>query len=148
MRKQVFVKRGLIITLVLAFVLSLSAACMADMTGKDLVTEAKKTVAEISVADAKADIDAGKVAAVVDCRTEKEFKKGHLPKAVHIDRGLLEFQVEKKIPNKDSYIICYCKTGGRSCLASCTLIQMGYTNVKSMAGGWEAWIKAGYPIAE
>jgi rhodanese-related sulfurtransferase len=143
-----FVRNSLIIALVLAFALSLSASCLAAKTSSDFVKEAKKTVEEISVADAKADIDAGKVAVILDCRTEKEFKRGHLPNAMHIPRGLLEFQADKKIPNKNSYIICYCKTGGRSCLSTRTLTQMGYTNIKSMAGGWKAWLKAGYPIEE
>ncbi|MBA7568745.1 hypothetical protein ES708_10479 [subsurface metagenome] len=133
MFKQMFVRKSLILSLALIFTLSLSAYCLADMTGKDFVKEAKKTVKEISVADAKAAIDAGKVAVILDCRTAKEFKKGHLPKAINISRGLLEFKVAKKIPNKAGYVICYCKSGGRSCLSTCTLGQMGYTNVKSMA---------------
>jgi len=146
MRNQMFVKKSLIIFFVSLFTLSLSAVGMADMSSSDFVKEAKKTVKEISVADAKADIDAGKVAVILDCRTAKEFKKGHLPKAINIPRGLLEFKVAKEIPNKAGYIICYCKSGGRSCLSTCTLGQMGYTNVKSMAGGWKAWVKAGYPV--
>ncbi len=146
MRNQMFVKKSLTIFFVVLFTLSLSAACLAGMTSADFIKEAKKTVTEISVADAKADIDAGKVNVVLDCRTAKEFKKGHLPKAINISRGLLEFKVEKKIPNKASYVIVYCKSGGRSCLSANTLGQMGYTNVKSMAGGWKAWVKAGYPV--
>ncbi|MCD6486959.1 MAG: hypothetical protein J7K35_06515 [Syntrophobacterales bacterium] len=146
MRKQMFVKKSLTIFFVLLFAFSLSAACLADMTDKDFVKEAKKTITEISVADAKAAMDAGKVDVVLDCRTAKEFKKGHLPKAINLQRGLLEFKATKKIPNKDASIICYCKSGGRSCLSTCTLGKMGYTNVKSMDGGWKAWIKAGYPI--
>jgi len=140
-----FVKKSLIISFVLLFTLSLAASCLAGMTDKDFVKEAKKTVTEISVADAKAAMDSGKVL-VVDVRTAKEFKKGHIAKAVNIPRGLLEFKITKKIPDKAIYIICYCKTGGRSCLSTCTLGQMGYTNVKSMDGGWKAWVKAGYPI--
>ena len=146
MRRQMFVKRSLIIFFTLLFTLSLSAYCMADMTAKDFIKEAKKAITEISVADAKAVMDSGKVEVILDCRTAKEFKKGHVPKAVNIPRGLLEFKVTKKIPNKDAFIICYCKSGGRSCLSTCTLGKMGYTNVKSMAGGWKAWVKAGYPI--
>ncbi|MEA2014692.1 MAG: rhodanese-like domain-containing protein [Thermodesulfobacteriota bacterium] len=146
MRKQMFVKKSFVISIVLFFALSLSALCLAGMTSDDFVKEAKKTAKEISVADAKADIDAGKAIIILDCRTVKEFKAGHLPKAINIPRGLLEFKVEKKIPNKTSYVICYCKTGGRSCLSTSTLGQMGYTNIKSLAGGWKAWIAAGYPV--
>lgn len=147
MRRQMFVKRSLIIFLTLLFTLSLSAYCMAGgMTAKDFMKEAKTAITEISVADAKAAIDSGKVDVILDCRTAKEFKRGHVPKAVNIPRGLLEFKVTKKIPNKDAFIICYCKSGGRSCLSTCTLGKMAYTNVKSMAGGWKAWVRAGYPV--
>jgi len=146
MRKQLFVKKSLTIFFVLLLTLSLSSYCLADMTSKDFVKEAKKTVKEISVVDAKAAMDSGKVDVILDCRTAKEFKKGHLPKAINLQRGLLEFKATEKIPNKDASIICYCKTGDRSCLSTCTLGKMGYTNVKSMDGGWKAWLKAGYPI--
>ena len=146
MRKQLFVKKSLTIFFVLLLTLSLSSYCLADMTSKDFVKEAKKTVKEISVVDAKAAMDSGKVDVILDCRTAKEFKKGHLPKAINLQRGLLEFKATEKIPNKDASIICYCKSGDRSCLSTCTLGQMGYTNVKSMAGGWKAWVKAGYPV--
>ena len=93
MRRQMFVKRSLIIFFTLLFTLSLSAYCMADMTAKDFIKEAKKAITEISVADAKAVMDSGKVEVILDCRTAKEFKKGHVPKAVNIPRGLLEFKV-------------------------------------------------------
>ncbi|MEA3471099.1 MAG: rhodanese-like domain-containing protein [Thermodesulfobacteriota bacterium] len=147
MRKHTLVRGSLIAVFVLLFTFSFYASCLADMSADDFVKEAKKTVKEISVADAKTAIDSGK-AAVLDCRTEKEFKAGHLPKAIHLQRGLLEFKVTKKFPDKSAYIIIYCKSGGRSCLGTCTLTEMGYTNVVSMAGGWKAWVKAGHPIEE
>lgn len=116
-----------------------------DMTAKDFVGEAKKTITEISVADAKKAFDKGGYT-FVDCRTAKEFKMGHIPGAIHIPRGMLEFKVSKKLPDKNANIIMNCKSGGRSALATCTLCEMGYKNVKSLAGGWKAWVKAGYPI--
>lgn len=145
MRKRMYLRNSLVALFVLLFTLSVSAVCLADMTAKDLVDEAKKSIKEISVADAKAAIDSGK-ALVLDCRTEKEFKKGHIPKAINLQRGLLEFQVNKKFPDKSAYIIVYCKSGGRSCLGTCSMVKMGYTNVVSLAGGWKAWVKAGYPV--
>lgn len=145
MNKHV-VKRSLISFFAVILFFSLSALCFADMTAKDFVNEAKKSVKEISVADAKAAIDSGKAVIVLDCRTAKEFKSGHLPKAINIQRGLLEFKVAKKIPDKAAYVICYCKSGGRSCLSTCSLGKMGYKNAVSMAGGWKAWLKAGYPV--
>jgi len=118
----------------------------ADKTATDLVNAAKEKVCEISVAAAKEKIDSGASLIILDVREPDEFKKGHVPKATNIPRGLLEFKVTKAIPNKDAKIIAYCKTGGRSCLACSTLLTMGYKNVESIAGGWQAWLKAGYPV--
>jgi len=129
--------------LILMFGFSVSIA--ADMTSKDFVDEAKKQICEVSVSEAKDLFDKGGYV-FLDCRTSKEFKMGHIPGSVNVPRGLLEFKIEKKISDKDAPIIMYCKTGGRGCLATCTLCKMGYSNVKNMDGGWMAWEKAGYPI--
>jgi len=132
----------------LVFALSWGMALAGQpMTAKDFVKEAKSHIKEISVAEAKTKIEGGNVI-VLDVREPNEFKKGHLPKAINLPRGLLEFKVTKKIPNKDANIIVYCKTGGRSALATWVLKRMGYKNAVSMAGGWKAWVKAGYPIEE
>jgi rhodanese-related sulfurtransferase len=134
---------ALVICAALAF--SAPAALAKDKTAKDLVEEAKKNVTMISVADAKALFDKGGTV-FLDCRTEKEYKSGHVPGAMNIPRGLLEFQVEGKIQDKNATIVMYCKTGGRACLACESIGEMGYKNVKNMEGGWEAWLKAGYPV--
>jgi len=118
----------------------------ADKTTEDLVNAAKEKVCEISVAEAKAKIDSGAPLFVLDVREPDEFGKGHIPKAVNIPRGLLEFKVTSTIPDKNAQILAYCKSGGRSCLACSTLKEMGYKNVESIAGGWQAWLKAGYPV--
>jgi rhodanese-related sulfurtransferase len=137
-----------VIALVAALVLSASVVTVAaaDKTATDLVNEAKKKVSEVSVAEAKAKIASDASLIVLDVREPDEFKKGHIPKAINIPRGMLEFKIAKEIPNKDARILVYCKTGGRSCLASSTLLTMGYKNAMSMAGGWDAWLKAGYPV--
>ena len=130
----------------LVFSVSLTVAVAADKTPTDLVNEAKEKVCEISVADAKGKIDSGAPLFILDVREPDEFSKGHIPKAINIPRGLLEFKVGSAIPNKDAHIIAYCKSGGRSCLACSTLQELGYKNVESIAGGWAAWLKAGYPV--
>ncbi len=137
-----------VILVALTFALSACATTKATkpMTAADFVKEAKAKIKEITVAEAKAKIESGAPLVVLDVREPKEYKKGHLPKAINLPRGLLEFKVTKKIPNKDAYIIVYCKSGGRSSLATNTLRQMGYKNAVSMAGGWKAWVKAGYPV--
>jgi rhodanese-related sulfurtransferase len=137
-----------VIAMAAALVLSASVVTVAaaDKTATDLVNEAKKKVCEVSVAKAKAKIDSDASLIVLDVREPDEFKKGHIPKAINIPRGMLEFKIAKEIPNKDAHILAYCKTGGRSCLACSTLLTMGYKNVESIAGGWQKWVKAGYPV--
>jgi rhodanese-related sulfurtransferase len=122
-----------------------AAATSKEMTAKDFTAEAKKNICEISVADAKARLDQGGYL-FLDCRTEKEYKMGHVPGAMNLSRGLLEFKIDKKVPDKNTKIVMYCKTGGRGCLATCTLCRMGYKHVENMDGGWKAWEKAGYPV--
>lgn len=137
-----------VIVMVAALALSASVtiAVAADKTATDLVNEAKEKVCEVSPADAKAKIDSDASVIVLDVREPDEFKKGHIPKATNIPRGLLEFKVAKEIPNKDAQILVYCKSGGRACLACSTLLEMGYKNAKSIAGGWKAWLGAGYAV--
>jgi len=142
-------KKSLVLIIVLmisaAFAFNAALALAKDMTAKDLVAEAKKNITSISVSDAKALFDKGGVT-FLDCRDQKEFKSGHIPGAVNISRGLLEFKIAKKIPDKNAQIIMYCKSGGRGSLASDSIGKMGYKNVKNMDGGWKAWAKAGYPV--
>jgi len=128
---------------VLAF--AVPQAMAKDMTAKDFVAEAKKGVCEVSVSEAKGMLDKGECV-FLDCREPKEFKMGHVPGAVNIPRGLMEWKVSKKIPDKNAKIVVYCKVGGRGCLSACTLCRMGYKNVVNIAGGWKAWEKAGYPV--
>jgi rhodanese-related sulfurtransferase len=115
------------------------------MTAQDLVAEAKRNVCEKSVPESKVLFDEGGYV-FLDCREPKEYKMGHIPGAVNIPRGVLEFNISKKIPEKDTKIVMYCKKGSRGCLAACTLYKMGYQNVVNMDGGWLAWEKAGYPV--
>ncbi len=143
MKKRSLFVFALVLMFVLAFAVPQSMA--EDMTAENFVSEAKKDVCEISVSDAKEILDKGGCV-FLDCREPKEFKMGHVPGAVNIPRGLMEWKVSKKIPDKTAKIVVYCKVGGRGCLSACTLCRMGYKNVVNMAGGWQAWEKAGYPV--
>jgi len=134
-----------IVALAAALLFVAPSAMAQDMTAADLVSEAKKSVCEIAVSEAKECFDKGGYV-FIDCRTEDEFKMGHVPGAMHIPRGVMEFKIDKKVPDKTANIVLYCKKGGRGCLATCTLCRMGYKNVKNMDGGWMAWEKAGYPV--
>lgn len=138
-------KKSILILFALFVAFSFATSSIAGMTAKDFVKDAKTRIKEISVDQAKKELDAGK-AVFLDVRTAKERKKGSIPKSVFLQRGLLEFKVAKKLPDKNAQVIVYCKTGGRSSLATDTLQKMGYKNIVSMAGGWNAWTKAGYPV--
>jgi rhodanese-related sulfurtransferase len=136
----------LILAVMLALILGACAGQQQKaMTTEEMVAEAKENICEVTVSQAKEMLDKGGYL-FLDCREPKEYKMGHVPGAMNIPRGLLEFQVTNKVPDKSAKIIMYCKKGGRGCLAACTLCRMGYENVMNMDGGWMAWEKAGYPV--
>jgi len=110
-----------------------------------LVNEARKRVKETNVAEVKRRIDAGEKFALVDVREESEWAQGHLPGAIHLGKGIIERDIEARLPDANGKIILYCGGGYRSALAADNLQKMGYGNVESMDGGWKVWIGAGLP---
>jgi rhodanese-related sulfurtransferase len=117
-------------------------------TAHDLVAAAKARIQEVPVAQAEqAILDAD---VVIDVREADEFAAGHLPGAIHASRGMLEFKLSGNpaLSARDLKIVLYCKTSGRAALAACALHDMGYLNVKSIAGGFDAWAAAGKPVAK
>lgn len=115
-------------------------------TAHDLVAAAKTRVQEVPLAQADEAIREADV--VLDVREQDEFAAGHLPGAVHVSRGMLEFKLSgnPELSSRDLKIVLYCKTSGRAALAACVLHDMGYLNVKSIAGGFDAWAAAGKPV--
>jgi rhodanese-related sulfurtransferase len=111
-----------------------------------IVDDAKKRVAECTIADVKARLDRGEMFELVDVREDSEWAVDHAAGARHIGRGVLERDVEALIPDKAAAVVLYCGGGFRSALAADNLQKMGYTNVVSMDGGMRAWREAGYPI--
>jgi rhodanese-related sulfurtransferase len=111
-----------------------------------LVEDARKRIAECTVAEVKARLDRGERVHFVDVREDNEFGKNHAKGATHVGRGILERDIETLIPDKHAPIILYCGGGFRSALSADSLRQMGYTNVRSMIGGIKAWQEAGYPL--
>jgi len=109
-----------------------------------LVAEAKKSITEISPAEAASKLKSGE-AVIVDVRDKDEWDEGHIPGAMHMSRGTVELDIEEKVPDTSALIICHCGGGGRSALATESLQKMGYKNVRSMAGGFKAWKAAGLP---
>jgi len=146
-------RRNFLLSLFVFFVAAIFAVSSASnvlaagkvKTAKDFLSEAKANIKEITPKEAKALFDKGGVI-FLDVRTYKEVKKGKIPGAKHLQRGLIEFKIKNVLPDKNAKVVVYCKSGGRSALATYTLKQMGYTNVMSLKGGFKAWLKAGYPI--
>ena len=126
-----------------SFTFSVSVASGQDMTVRDYYDEAKNHIKEISVEEAKALMGE---AFFLDVRTEGEYKKGHIPGAEFAQRAVLEFETRRKVPDKDAHIVVYCKTGFGSAFAAYRLVQIGYKNAENMLGGWNAWLKAEYPV--
>ena len=114
---------------------------------RQLVTEAKKHVTEISPNEAAEKAETGE-AVIIDVRDKEEWNEDHIPNAVHLSRGALELDIEEKVPDPNAVIICHCGGGGRSALAAESLQKMGYKNVRSMAGGLKAWKAAGLPTTK
>ena len=110
-----------------------------------IVTDAKTRIRETNVQETKKRLDAGAKFHLVDVREESEWARGHLPGAVWMGKGIIERDVEQKIPDKAAEIVLYCGGGFRSALAADNLQKMGYTNVLSMDGGWRGWTEAGFP---
>ncbi len=117
-------------------------------TAHDLVAAAKSRVQEISVAAAESAIRDADV--LVDVREADEFAAGHIPGAVHFSRGMLEFKFSANpaLQSRDVKVVLYCKTSGRAALAAAALQEMGYLNVQSIAGGFDAWSAVGLAIAK
>jgi rhodanese-related sulfurtransferase len=109
-----------------------------------LVAGAKKNITEISPEDAAAKSKNAE-AVIVDVREKDEWDEQHIPDAIHLSRGTIELEIEGKVPDLTTTIICHCGGGGRSALAAESLQKMGYKNVRSMAGGFKAWKAAGLP---
>ena len=111
-----------------------------------LVNDAKKRVKELTVDQVKAKLDRGAKFHLVDVREESEFAKDHLPNATHLGKGIIERDVEERIPDTGVEIVLYCGGGFRSALAADNLQKMGYTNVVSMDGGIRDWRERKYPL--
>src|SRR6202171_297635 len=104
-----------------------------------LVTAAKATVKETNVADVKRRVDAGENLVLIDVREDNEWAQGHLPGALHLGKGIIERDIEQRVPQTDAKLVLYCGGGFRSALVAESLQKMGYTNVESMDGGWKGW---------
>ena len=117
-------------------------------TAHDLVADAKTAIREISLLEAPMAIQQADV--LIDVREADEFAAGHLPGAILMPRGLLEFKLSgtPALSARDLKVVLYCKTSGRAALAAQSMQNMGYLTFCSLAGGFDAWVVAGQPVAK
>ncbi len=136
--------------------LALSCALAAGQTGgqtsqtrsgfQALVKDAKTRIREMDVAQLKALESSGDAFTLIDVREDSEWAEGHAKGAIHIGRGVIERDIETRVPEKAAKIVLYCRGGHRSALAADALMKMGYSNVFSLAGGMTAYRSAGLLI--
>ena len=113
-----------------------------------IVEDAKRRVHEVSVDDVKSRLDGGQKFLLVDVREESEYGNDHLPGAIHLGKGVIERDVEERVPDLNTPMVLYCGGGYRSALAADNLQKMGYTNVLSMDGGIRGWREKGLPLSK
>jgi len=111
-----------------------------------IVNDAKSRIKETTVDEVKEKLDGGEKFLLVDVREESEFTKDHLPGAIHLGKGVIERDVEARVPDAKTPMVLYCGGGFRSALAADNLQKMGYTNVLSMDGGVREWREKNYPM--
>ena len=113
-----------------------------------IVDDARSRIRETNVDEVKKKMDGGEKFILVDVREESEFAKDHLPGAIHLGKGVIERDIEVRVPELNAEMVLYCGGGFRSALAADNLQKMGYKNVISMDGGIREWREKGYPLTK
>ena len=111
-----------------------------------LVDDAKQRVRQTTVPELRKKQEAKEKFRLIDVREDHEWAAGHIPGAIHLSRGIIERDIEEKLPDREAEILLYCGGGYRSALVADNLQKMGYKNVVSVDGGWRGWIGAGFPV--
>ena len=111
-----------------------------------LVNGAKSRVKEIDIEEYKRKAVSGEPFLTIDVREESEWAAGHAAGALHLGKGIIERDIETKVPNKETVMVLYCGGGYRSALAADALQKMGYSDVISLDGGWKAYQGSGLPV--
>jgi rhodanese-related sulfurtransferase len=111
-----------------------------------IVDSAKSRIREVSIEDLKARLSANPSLVLIDVREESEWAAGHAVEAIHLGKGILERDLETRIPDPDTEIVLYCGGGFRSALSADAAQQMGYRNVTSLIGGYKGLVTAGWPM--
>lgn len=111
-----------------------------------LVNDAKSRIREINIEEYKRMVESKDPHVLIDTREESEWAAGHVVGAVHLSKGIIERDIETKVPRKDAKLVLYCGGGFRSALSADALRQMGYSNAISLDGGWRALQSSGLPL--
>jgi rhodanese-related sulfurtransferase len=111
-----------------------------------IVHDAKKRIHEIDIEEYKRMVAAGDAGQLVDVREDSEWQAAHAAGAVHLSKGIIERDIEKTFPDKDTKLVLYCGGGFRSALATDNVQKMGYRNILSLDGGWRAIEVSGLPL--
>jgi len=111
-----------------------------------LVDDAKTRVKQIDITGYKKMVEAGEPHLLVDTREESEWARGRVAGAVHMSKGIIERDIETKVPDKSARMVVYCGGGYRSVLVADNLQKMGYANAISLDGGWRALKESGLPL--
>ena len=111
-----------------------------------IVNDARQRIREAGIDDVKTQLDRGQKFLLFDVREESEYAKDHLPGAIHLGKGVIERDIEERVPDLNTAIVLYCGCGYRSALAADNLQKMGYTSVLSMDGGIRGWREKGFPL--
>lgn len=116
-------------------------------TAAEMIAEAKSRIREVTAAEVAKALEGPQAPVLLDVREPRETNLGRIVGALVIPRGQLETNIEAAVP-RDAKLVIYCASGNRSAFAADTLQQMGYTDVASMAGGWNAWVGLGGPVED
>ena len=111
-----------------------------------LVDEAKSRIQQIDLQGYRKMLAAGERPLLIDIREDNEWQAAHAAGSIHLGKGIIERDIETKVPDKNTKMVLYCGGGFRSALAADALRQMGYTNAISLDGGWRAWQQGGMPV--
>ena len=111
-----------------------------------LVNDAKSRIREINIEQYKKMLSSREPHLLIDVREDSEWAAGHAAGSLHLGKGIIERDIETKVPEKKATLVLYCGGGFRSALAGDALRIMGYSNVISLDGGWRAYQEAGLPV--
>jgi len=113
-----------------------------------IVEDTRKRIREVTIDEVKAKLDRKEKLLLIDVREESEYAADHLPGAVHLGKGIIERDVEARVPDQNTPMVLYCGGGFRSALAADNLQKMGYTQVLSMDGGIRGWREKGFSLTK